>query len=200
VKSKTRYLAGVDEAGRGPLAGPVAIGVAVVPQDFDWTLLTGVGDSKKVPVKQRELIARKARALKRAGMINFRVALIPHTTIDRIGISPAVRQGIYRCFDKLSLNVKSTSVKLDGLLTAPEEFKDQETIIKGDAKEKVIGLASILAKVARDAHMKRVARKYPAYGFEIHKGYGTAAHRRQIRSYGLSPIHRRTFCTRIAKH
>jgi ribonuclease HII len=207
VKSKTRsrarvektkkWVAGVDEAGRGPLAGPVAVGVAVVPRDFDWALLIGVGDSKKVSVRHRELIARKAHALKRAGMIDFRVALIPHTTIDRVGISPSVRKGIQQCFDRLALTAASTCVKLDGLLTAPQEFMDQETIIKGDAKEKIIGLASILAKVARDAHMVRIAQKYPAYGFEIHKGYGTAAHRMRIHKYGLSPIHRRTFCRNI---
>jgi len=194
VKSKTRYLVGVDEAGRGPLAGPVAVGVAVVPRNFNWKLLPGVGDSKKVAVTKREHVAQSARILKRQGVLNFHVVLVSHIVIDRIGISAAVRRGINECFRKLALDPRSTSVKLDGLLHAPEAFKDQETIIKGDATEKIIGLASILAKVTRDAHMVRIARKYPQYDFDIHKGYGTAIHRTALRTHGLSTVHRRTFC------
>lgn len=194
---KKQWIAGVDEAGRGPLAGPVAVGVAVVPIGFDWNLLPGVGDSKKVTPERRGAILRHAKILKRDGLIDFCVVLVPHTTIDRVGISRAVKQGIERCFKKLALNPLLTSVKLDGLLHAPELFKDQETIIKGDAKERVIGLASIVAKVTRDEHMIRVAKKYPQYGFEIHKGYGTKAHCASLRKNGLSLMHRRTFCKRF---
>lgn len=197
MKSKTRYLAGVDESGRGPLAGPVAVGVAVVPIGFDWNLLPGVGDSKKVAPGEREAILRRVKILKREGMIDFQVALISNTTIDRIGISHAVKQGIARCFKKLAPDPSRTSVKLDGLLHAPEIFKDQETIIKGDAKEKVIGLASIVAKVTRDAYMVRLSQKYPQYGFEVHKGYGTKTHCASLRKNGLSVTHRRSFCKRF---
>lgn len=191
---KFTHIAGVDEAGRGPLAGSVAVGVAVVPQDFDWDLLPGVGDSKKVSPKNREAIFRIAINLKKEGILTFCVALASNTTIDRISINQAVALGIERCFKKLSLNPETTIVKLDGLLHAPPEYKNQETIIKGDAKEKIIGLASILAKVTRDAHMVRIARDYPAYGFEIHKGYGTENHRNAIKNHGLTKIHRRSFC------
>ncbi len=188
---------GVDEAGRGPLAGPVSVGVAVVPYDFDWRLIPHVGDSKKVSPKRREAIVKIARALKRAGVIDFHVALISHTVIDRINISRAVFKGIDVCFKKLALNPDVTSVKLDGLLKAPKEFLNQETIIKGDAKEKVIGLASILAKVTRDHHMVALAKKYPQYGFDIHKGYGTLKHRNAIQKYGLTSLHRRSFCKKF---
>lgn len=197
MKSKIRYEIGVDEAGRGPLAGPVAVGVVAVPAGFNWNYIPGVGDSKKVSEKKRAVIAQQARVLQQSGIISFHVALIPHTTIDTIGITRAVERGIQKCFSKLNLNPLHTQVKLDGLLSAPEKFIHQETIIKGDAKEKVIGLASILAKVARDAYMVRGAKKYPLYGFEIHKGYGTALHRARIEKYGLSSLHRRSFCKKL---
>lgn len=191
---KITHTVGVDEAGRGPLAGPVAVGVAVVPSDFDWRYIPGVGDSKQVKEGERERVVQIARALKRAGVIDFHVALVSHTVIDRIGISGAVRKGIEACFKKLALDSKKTEVKLDGLLSAPADFVHQETIIKGDAQEKSIGLASILAKVSRDQHMRTEAKKYPRYAFEIHKGYGTKKHRDAVMRFGLSPIHRRTFC------
>ena len=191
---KFTHIAGVDEAGRGPLAGPVAVGVAVVSFNFDWRRIPNVGDSKKVSPKRREEVVKIARELKRAGVIDFHVALVSSSTIDHINISKAVLLGIKRCFAKLALNPKAVSVKLDGLLTAPKEFLNQETIIKGDAKEKVIGLASILAKVTRDAHMVRIVCDYPKYGFEVHKGYGTEKHRTAIMKHGLSKVHRSTFC------
>jgi ribonuclease HII len=194
---KAEWLAGVDEAGRGPLAGPVSVGVAVVPLDFDWNLLPGVGDSKKVSPRNREIIFKEVQKLKRKGLLNFAVVLVSNTTIDRSNVSKAVRQGIDQCFKKLAPDPKSTSVRLDGLLKAPEAFFMQETIIKGDAKEKVIGLASILAKVTRDRFMVRKASEFPQYGFEIHKGYGTQMHRDAIRRYGVSTLHRASFCKNI---
>jgi ribonuclease HII len=196
LRQRPRFIAGVDEAGRGPLAGPVAVGVVVVPHEFDWRLIPGVGDSKQVKESDREKVVKIARTLRRAGRIDFHVALIPASTIDRIGISAAVKKGIEICFKKLKPNPRTTQVKLDGLLKAPEEFKNQETIIKGDAKEKVIGLASILAKVTRDQYMMKESHKYPLYSFEIHKGYGTKKHKDAIQKHGLSRIHRRSFCHR----
>jgi len=195
--NNVRYIVGVDEAGRGPLAGPVAVGVAVVPYDFDWDLIPGVGDSKKVSEKNREAIFLRATELKAERIIDFSVILISASIIDEIGITHAVVQGITEAFIELKLNPNETDVRLDGLLKAPAEFLIQETIIKGDAKEKSIGLASILAKVTRDAHMVRVARDYLLYDFEIHKGYGTLRHRTAILKHGLCPIHRRSFTRNI---
>lgn len=194
---KIKYVIGVDEAGRGPLAGPVAVGMVVVPVDFDWGLLPGVGDSKKVSAENREAIFRHTRALARAGMLAYAVSLVGAKTIDRIGITKAVALGITRCFQKLTPDPLHTKVLLDGLLHAPEEYLYQETIIKGDAKEKVIGLASICAKVVRDTHMVRVARDHPAYSFDIHKGYGTKVHIDAILTHGLAKIHRRSFTKRF---
>lgn len=192
-----KYIVGVDEAGRGPLAGPVAVGVAAVPHDFDWGLLPGVGDSKKVSEKNRDAIFLRTKALQKQGLLDFHVSLIPNSTIDRTSITRAVALGITRAFVKLKLNPNEADVRLDGLLKAPPEFLIQETIIKGDSKEKVIGLASIMAKVTRDAHMVRVARNYPAYGFDIHKGYGTEKHRAAICEHGLSQLHRKSFCKKF---
>lgn len=198
MKKKIRYVVGVDEAGRGPLAGPVSVGIAVLPMDFDWELLPGVGDSKKVSPKNREAIFCRAETLKKEGVLNFHVALISEKTIDTIGITNAVREGILRGFKNLALDPHVSCVKLDGLLRAPDEFLYQETIIKGDAKEKVIGLASIMAKVTRDRYMVRVSDTYPQYDFHVHKGYGTAKHISALKLHGLSPLHRRSFCRKFA--
>ncbi len=195
--SKLKYIVGVDEAGRGPLAGPVAVGVALVPFDFDWGLIPGVGDSKKVSEKNREAIFLRAKELQKQGFLKYYVALISESVIDDKGITKAVAQGIAQCFSKLKCNPEETEVRLDGLLKAPEEFLIQETIIKGDQKEKVIGLASILAKVTRDAFMVRIAREYPQYGFDVHKGYGTLKHRNAILEHGLTEIHRKSFCKKF---
>ncbi len=193
MKIKSQWIAGVDEAGRGPLAGPVSVGVAVVPYDFDWSLIPGVGDSKKVTPKNREAIFRQTQHLKNQNILNYAVILVSARVIDTKGISYAVREGIRKGFAKLNLDPAITEVKLDGLLKAPEIFVHQETIIKGDAKEKSIGLASIMAKVTRDRYMERIAKKYPEYGFEIHKGYGTKKHREFIKKFGLTDIHRSSF-------
>ena len=197
IMKKTQWIAGVDEAGRGPLAGPVAVAVALVPHDFDWTLIAGVGDSKKVTPRNREVIFRRAKELRKVGSLDFHVALVSQNVIDRITITQAVRRGIDICFKKLNPHPAHTEVKLDGLLKAPAQFLIQETIVKGDAKECVIGLASILAKVTRDAYMVRCARTFPEYYFEVHKGYGTKEHCELIQTYGLSRMHRRTFCKRF---
>ncbi|MFZ2252881.1 MAG: ribonuclease HII [Minisyncoccia bacterium] len=197
IDEKIKFIAGVDEAGRGPLAGPVAVGVAVVPYDFDWNLLPGVNDSKKVSEKNREAIFLLTKKLKKQGLLNYHVSLISNSTIDRTSITRAVARGIAQCFQKLNLNPQESDVRLDGLLKAPAEFFTQETIIKGDQKEKIIGLASIMAKVTRDALMVRIAGNYPKYGFEIHKGYGTIKHRTAITKFGLSKVHRKSFCKNI---
>lgn len=189
-----KWLVGVDEAGRGPLAGPVAVGVAVVPMDFDWDLIPGVGDSKKVSPKNREAVFLRAHELKTNKVIDFKVSLISVSVIDTKGITYAVRLGIQKCLASLNLDPNVCDVRLDGLLKAPEEFLTQATIIKGDSKEKSIGLASILAKVTRDRHMEAQALKYPLYNFDVHKGYGTKKHLDYIKLYGLSAIHRHTFC------
>lgn len=192
---------GIDEAGRGPLAGPVAVGAVLLPPDFDWTLLPRIDDSKRLAESARDEAYLAARELKRAGVIDYRVSLVGAATIDRIGIAPAVRLGVSRTLRLLiaqhELSPAQVAVKLDGALRAPAAFTAQETIIGGDGIEKSIGLASILAKVTRDRLMHRLARQYPDYGFEMHKGYGTKGHCERIMLHGLSNVHRRSFCGRL---
>jgi len=194
-----KWLVGVDEAGRGPLAGPVAVGVVCVSADFDWGLLIGVNDSKKLTPQMREVIFKQAQQLKREGIITYAVGSSSAKMIDRIGIVPAIKNAQGRAFRALGLAPELCMVKLDGGLKAPEEFMFQETIIKGDGREKVIGLASILAKVTRDRYMKRIASRFASYDFATHKGYGTKAHCMAIHKHGLSSEHRVSFCKNLQK-
>lgn len=191
-----KYTIGIDEAGRGPLAGPVAVGVACVPIDFDWALLPGVTDSKKLSEKQREEIFLTASQLQTEGKIAVQVSLVGAHSIDRDGIVSAIRTGMARSLRRVGKDASESKVLLDGGLRAPRRFFKQETIIKGDQKEQVIGLASIAAKVTRDRYMVRKAEEsaLAPYDFKTHKGYGTKAHRAAIVKHGLSPLHRATFC------
>lgn len=189
-----KFLIGIDEAGRGPLAGPVSVGAVCVSTGFDFSLFEGAKDSKQMTEKAREAIFEKMQELKKSGVINFVVALSSATTIDTKGIVPAIRVALDGAIGKLAVNPIECKVLLDGGLKAPAEYLNQETIIRGDSKEKVIALASIAAKVLRDRHMMKIAEKYPQYGFEIHKGYGTKKHSEAIEKFGLSEIHRRSFC------
>ncbi len=186
-------IIGVDEAGRGPVAGPVSVGAVWVPKDFDWGLLPRVDDSKKLTERMRERAFVAACALSERGDIKYHVALISAEHIDTHGITHAVRTGIAECFDALQPSPVMTEVLLDGLLHAPEVFAQQRTIIGGDASEPVIALASIMAKVTRDRFMVSLHETCPAYGFAAHKGYGTKAHYSAITEHGMSPEHRRSF-------
>ncbi len=189
-----KYIIGIDEAGRGALAGPVAVGAVLVIKGFDWKLIPGVADSKQLSPKKREEIFVIAKKLEKAGKLKYGVALVSEKIIDKQGITYAVRIGIERTLTGLACKPANTYIKLDGLLKAPSEFKHQKTIIKGDVTEKEIGLASIMAKVTRDKYMVRATKRYPGYDFEIHKGYGTLLHRKNIVKNGLSVIHRTTYC------
>lgn len=192
----SRCVIGIDEAGRGPLAGPVAVGAALVPANFDWTQLKGVRDSKQLSATARERIFADMKKLERAGVIRFAVRFSSASSIDRDGIVPAIRRALGSALRALDPDL-SDLVLLDGGLKAPAEFKKQRTIIRGDQSEPVISLASIAAKVLRDRRMVKSAARYPSWGFEMHKGYGTVAHRRAIARVGLSGFHRASFCTRL---
>lgn len=188
-----KWSVGIDEAGRGPLAGPVAVGVVKVPVDFDWAMISGVGDSKKVSAKKRGVIFNRAHELKAEGKLEFSVVMMDAIYIDQFGITQAIVDAITQSLGELAIKPQESFIKLDGSLKAPKEFR-QETIIKGDQKELVIGLASILAKETRDTHMYTLAAQYPGYELDIHKGYGTKSHRRLIFERGLSDAHRRSYC------
>lgn len=195
---RMKYIVGIDEAGRGPLAGPVAVGVVKVSRDFDWGLIPGVTDSKKLSSAQRAVIFTRAKELRHQRQLDFAVAQVGAQFIDEAGIVPAIKLAMHRCLARLALDVSSVSVRLDGSLSAPDIYK-QATIIKGDLLYPEIGLASIIAKETRDAYMRRIAKRFSAYDFATHMGYGTKAHRNAISTYGLSPIHRRSFCKNCFK-
>lgn len=193
---KAKWHIGVDEAGRGPLAGPVAVGVVKVARDFDWELIPGVNDSKKVSPENRGAIFRRALELRHLGQLDFAVSQVGPSVIDEEGIMPAIQLAMQRCITRLQLDPNEVSFRLDGSLFAPMQFK-QATIVKGDSLWPEIGLASIVAKVTRDTYMERIARRYGVYGFAEHKGYGTKAHREAIARYGKCPIHRVSYCKNI---
>lgn len=196
LTSMKKWLVGIDEAGRGPLAGPVSVGVVKIPTDFDWDLIPGVNDSKKISEKKRDVIFELTNTLVKQGLFSYSVKLVSASSIDSKGIVPAITRAIGAGIKELELDPKDCFIKLDGSLKAPSEF-EQETIIKGDSKERVIGLASIMAKVTRDNFMKKIAVDYPEYGFEGHKGYGTKAHREAISKFGFTNEHRQSYCKNI---
>jgi ribonuclease HII len=189
-----RVIIGVDEAGRGPWAGPVSVGAVAVSAGFDVREeFAGVADSKQLSEEARERIYGELLRRRALGDVRFTVRFSSPAYIDEFGITRAVRRGVWGGVRFLSWGrEKDAEVFLDGLLQAPRGFA-QHTIVRGDDTVPIISLASIAAKVERDRLMKRLAKKYPGYGFEKHKGYGTAAHRAAIDELGLCEIHRRTY-------
>jgi ribonuclease HII len=196
-KNGIKYIIGIDEVGRGPLAGPVAIGAFKMPADFDGKYFGKIKDSKKLTPEKREEIVEKLKKLKKEKIINYFVCMQSAKQIDKLGLSSAIKNCIESGLKKLKVKPQECIVLLDGGLKAPARFKNQKTIIKGDEKERPIAFASIVAKVSRDALMCKLAKKYPEYCFEIHKGYGTKKHRDLIAKYGLSAEHRKCFCKNI---
>ena len=177
-------ICGIDEAGRGPLAGPVVVAGVIMPQD---SMIEGVNDSKKVSEKKREklydLIIEEA--------ISYSVAIIGQDVIDDINILNATKKGVEEVVK--GLDVKPDLIIVDALTHINTQGIPYDSIIKGDAKCYNIAAASILAKVTRDRIMRQWDEIYPEYGFLSNKGYGTAKHIAAIKEYGLCPIHRVTF-------
>lgn len=193
-----RYVVGIDEVGRGPLAGPVTVCALAVPEHF-YKTLSGQFDSKKLTHKTREVLSRDLRKMRSEGLILYKIASVSHEVIDKKGIVHAVTKAISFSLDRLNVSSQLSLVLLDGGLRAPKIYKNQKTIIKGDSSVPLIGLASVLAKVHRDKKMARLAREYPEYGFDIHKGYGTRAHYNALKKHGPSKIHRRSYIKRLIK-
>ena len=187
------YLVGIDEAGHGPLAGPVAVGVARVTEGYDvLKAFPGLNDSKKLTEKKREHLYGILLKEVKARNVLVRVSLSGESLIDEKGIAYAVRSALNRGLEALLPEPEQGIVYLDGSLHAPKEYQ-QETIIGGDGKVPVIMLAALAAKVTRDRLMVKLALEHPEYGFEKHKGYGTKAHMEALREHGLSSVHRTTF-------
>ncbi len=177
-------ICGIDEAGRGPLAGPVVVAGVIMPKE---SKIEGVNDSKKVSEKKREklydLIIEEA--------IAYSVAVIGQDVIDQINILNATKQGLTEVVE--GLKEKPDLILVDALTHINTKGIPYDSIIKGDAKCYSIAAASIIAKVTRDRIMRQWDEVYPQYGFISHKGYGTAKHIQAIKEYGLCPIHRRSF-------
>lgn len=183
-------ICGIDEAGRGPLAGPVVVAGVIMPQD---SMIEGVNDSKKVSEKKREILYDLI--LEEA--ISYSVAIIGQDVIDKINILNATKQGVTEVVEELA--IKPNLIVVDALTHINTKGIPYDSIIKGDAKCYNIAAASIIAKVTRDRIMRQWDEIYPQYGFEQHKGYGTAKHIAAIKEYGLCPIHRRSFTKNFVK-
>lgn len=192
----THWLIGIDEVGRGPLAGPVCIGVFAIPEHEVKKTLACVNDSKKLSVTQRNDICIY---LKNISCARYAVTCTSARLIDVHGITKAIHIALERGLRNIHISPYACTVLLDGGLQAPSKYHNQKTIIKGDQKEKVIGAASILAKVTRDKKMCSFAKTYPKYSFEAHKGYGTQKHIIAIQKNALTPIHRKSFCRNYFK-
>ena len=185
LKKGCRYIVGVDEVGRGPLAGPVVCAAVVMPLD-DLSIIEGIDDSKKLSEKKRELLAEKIKQT----AIAYTIIETDEKIIDEINILEATKLGMKRAVE--SLSIEPDVVLTDGNMTLDVSYP-QQSIVKGDALSYSIGAASIIAKVHRDHLMDEYAKIYPEYAFAKNKGYGTAEHINAIKEYGLCPIHRRTF-------
>ena len=182
-------IAGADEAGRGPLAGPVVCAAVILPLDAP-SLIAGVDDSKKLKAAERERLA----ALIRARAVSYAICEVDNRTIDRINILEASKLCMKRAAEALS--PAPDVLFTDGNFRIDVPFP-QQNIVKGDALSYSVGAASILAKVYRDRRMEELDKLYPQYGFVAHKGYGTAAHCRAILEYGPCEIHRATFIKKL---
>lgn len=195
---KSKYIIGIDEAGRGPIAGPLSL-AGVIFKRTDYlkylkrkdSLPKGI-DSKKMSEKNREVWFKKISLAHEAGELRFEQVFVSEKFIDKKGMSFAIKFAIKKLLVKSGISAKNLFVMMDGGLKAPS-FYNQVSIIKGDEKEKIIGLASVVAKVKRDRLMIKYSAKFPEYGFERHKGYGTREHYKKIKKYGISPIHRLTY-------
>lgn len=183
-----KIVCGVDEAGRGPLAGPVYAAAVVLPENC---VIEGLDDSKKLTEKKREALFPVIQEKAIAYGIGFSTA----EEIDEINILNATFLAMKRAVEQL--NLSPDLLLVDGNLKPKTGICQEEPIIKGDAKSLSIAAASVLAKVSRDRYMVNIAKEYPQYMFEKHKGYGTKLHYEKINEYGICPIHRRTFLKKI---
>ncbi len=184
LKNGFKLIAGMDEAGRGPLAGPVAVAIAIMPLEQD-KIIDGVNDSKKLTEKKRDALYEQIINT----AISYHIEFVDENTIDTINILNATKLGMIKCIKEISVSpdiVLIDAVKLDADVPT-------KSIIKGDALSYSIACASILAKVSRDRLMLELDKKYPQYNLKKHKGYGTKEHIENLKKYGPSPIHRKSF-------
>ena len=183
-KTGLTYIAGIDEAWRGPLAGPVVVGIAIMKPD---SFIEGVNDSKKISEKKREIIYEQIIS----EALDWSVGIVDQNEIDEINILNATKKALHMAIE--NLKVKPDRILVDALEHIDTCKIPYTSIIKGDAKIYSISAASIIAKVTRDRMMQEYDEIYPEYGFKSHKGYGTAKHIEAIKAYGPCSLHRQTF-------
>ena len=179
-----KYIAGIDEAGRGPLAGPVVIGCVIMPKE---SFIEYVNDSKKISESKREMLYEKITE----EAISYSTGIIWQEEIDEINILNATKKALTNAIEQLK--IKPDIILVDALEKIDTKGIPYKSIIKGDAKIYSISCASIIAKVTRDRIIREYDEIYPEYGFAKHKGYGTAKHIQAIKEYGICPLHRKTF-------
>ncbi len=205
-----KWIVGIDEVGRGPVAGPVYVCAFMAASDALDGIVTGIKvplrDSKKLTHKMKEKwfeylqnLAKEKPARpddptsgRSGGKIKYVISKTSAQEIDELGIANCIRACVNNCLKKLDIDLANTKVFLDGGLYAPSEFV-QETVIKGDENIPIISLASIIAKVSRDREMTELASVHPEYSWEKNMGYGTAVHMEAIKTHGTTPIHRISF-------
>ena len=180
-------ICGIDEAGRGPLAGPVVAGAAILPVDCEILFLN---DSKKLSEKKRDLLFDEIKEK----AVAYGIGIVSPQVIDEINILQATYEAMRQAISQLNV---IPEILLNDAVTIPGVDIMQVPIVKGDAKSVSIAAASILAKVTRDHMMEEYDKEYPEYGFAKHKGYGTPAHITALKEFGPTPIHRRTFITKF---
>ncbi len=198
-----RYVIGIDEAGRGALAGPVCVGAVLMPLDLDWriayALVTTRGeprlrDSKQLSAQQREILYEY---IVTHGRLKHAAAFVDAPVIDSIGIVNAAHEAAAVALTRIGVSADKVEVLLDAGLRVPELWQ-QRSFVRGDENVPAIALASVIAKVTRDRLMESLPENFSPYKFSEHKGYGTLAHRKAIAKSGLSVLHRATFCTRLS--
>lgn len=191
--SRPGFVCGCDEAGRGPLAGPVCAAACILPQDFDTSVLA---DSKKLSEKRRF----ELEPFIRENAVDWSIVFIDQDEIDSINILAATMKAMAMCYEEIATRHPISTFYVDGNRT-PAIPSDRDAnvvaVVKGDSKIPEIMAASILAKTARDRFMIEMDALYPQYGFAVHKGYGTRAHLQALEEFGPCPLHRRTFLRRI---
>ncbi len=189
LNSGFEVVCGIDEAGRGPLAGPVYAAAVILPKGH---IVEGVNDSKKISEKKRDLLFDKIMD----ECVCYSIGIASEQEIDEINILQATFLAMRRAV--AGLEIKPDIALIDGNKKPGLDIAEQ-TIVKGDSKSANIAAASIIAKVSRDRYMLEMAEKYPEYQFEKHKGYGTKLHYEMLEKYGISPIHRKTFLKKLFK-
>lgn len=191
-KDGFNLIAGMDEAGRGPLAGAVYTAMCIMPLDKD-KIIDGVNDSKKLTPKKRLELFEKIKQT----AIAYSIVAVDEKEIDKVNILEATKLGMQRCLEQIGVKPNFCLVDYVANLKLDIPFK---TIVKGDAKSYSIACASILAKVARDLYMENLSKEYPHYQFDKHKGYATRLHYELIEKYGISKVHRMSFLKNLDEH